>query len=259
MIPRIIHFCWLSHDPYPDLIRLCIDSWKKAMPDYQIMKWDTDSFDINSVPYVKEACARKKWAPASDYIRLYALYHHGGIYFDSDVFVKKSFDSFLENECFSAIEFSDELYKESLASGLIDSEGRLLDENAVRIPGIAVQAAVIGSNKGNGYIRQCMEHYEKESFILQNGVEHNTQYVLPDAMAFIARKYGFKYVDTEQFLKEGLRFYPSGCIAGFPKLETKLSFAIHYCSSSWRPNPFFTKINRRIRRVLFVTKKRYLS
>ena len=256
MIPKIIHFCWLSNDPYPELIRLCMDSWQKVMPDYHIMKWDTTTFDINSVRYVKEAYERKKWAPASDYIRLYALYHHGGIYLDTDVFVKKSFDSFLENECFSSVEYTEWLYKESLSAGLIDKNGNVLDESVVSIPGIAIQAAVIGSIKGNEYIHECMLHYEKEAFIMENGIEHNTQYLLPNAMAFIAKKYGFKYYDKEQLLKGNLKLYPSVYFAGFPKLERKMTYAVHCCSGSWRKMEVVEKLKRFVKEFLFVIKNK---
>ncbi len=257
MIPKIIHFCWLSDDPYPELIRFCMDSWKKILPDYQIMKWDTTTFDINSVQYVKEAYERRKWAPAADYIRLYALYNHGGVYLDSDVFVKKSFDSFLNNECFSAIELTEKLYKESLSTGVIDKDGNVLDKKAVRIPGVAIQAAVIGSVKGNEYIRECMLHYESVPFVMENGIEHNSQYVLPDAMAFIAGDYGFKYIDKEQTLKSGLKFYPSVYIAGYPDLETDSTYAIHWCTGSWRTVSVIVKIKRFIKRHLFMRKKRF--
>ncbi len=30
MIPKIIHFCWLSGDPYPEKIRKCMKTWKKV-------------------------------------------------------------------------------------------------------------------------------------------------------------------------------------------------------------------------------------
>jgi len=254
MIPKIIHFCWLSNDPYPELIRLCMDSWKSVMPDYQIMKWDTTTFDINSVRYVKEAYERKKWAPASDYIRLYALYHHGGIYLDSDVFVEKSFDALLNNECFSSVEFIKKLYNESLSSGLIDKEGRVLSKD-VYIPGLAIQAAVIGSVKGNEYIHECMLHYEKEAFVMENGIEHNTQYVLPNAMAFVAQNYGFEYYDKEQTLRGGVKIYPSVYFAAYPGLETKLTYAIHFCNGSWRTLSFIIKLKNMIRKILFIIKK----
>lgn len=95
MIPKIIHLCWLSGDAYPPLIQKCIDSWKKNLPGYEIWIWDTRRFDVNSVLWTKQAFEVRKYAFAADYIRLYALYHYGGIYLDSDVLVYKSFDDLL--------------------------------------------------------------------------------------------------------------------------------------------------------------------
>ena len=53
-IPRIIHFCWLSGEPYPNNIQKCLDSWKKNLPSYEIKLWSKDTFDINSVQWVRE-------------------------------------------------------------------------------------------------------------------------------------------------------------------------------------------------------------
>ncbi len=75
-IPRLIHFCWLSEEPKSQLILSCMQSWQKHLSDFEFAIWDTESFDIESVSYVKEACDTKKWAYACYYIRLYALYHH---------------------------------------------------------------------------------------------------------------------------------------------------------------------------------------
>lgn len=78
MIPKIIHFCWFSGDEYPSLVKNCIKTWRKKLPDYDIRLWDASSFDFSSVQYVKEALENKKYAFVSDYIRLYALYTYGG-------------------------------------------------------------------------------------------------------------------------------------------------------------------------------------
>ena len=88
-IPKIIHLCWLSGDPYPEKIQTCIDSWKKNLPDWEIMIWDTNKFDVNSTEWTKQAFAEKKYAFVADYIRFYALYNYGGVYLDSDVEVLK--------------------------------------------------------------------------------------------------------------------------------------------------------------------------
>ncbi|GHV09705.1 glycosyl transferase [Bacteroidia bacterium] len=251
MIPKIIHYCWLSNDPFPKLVATCIESWEKVLPDYEIKKWDMTAFDVNSVPFVKEACEQKKWAFAADYIRLYALYHHGGIYLDSDVLVKKNFDPFLANECFSSMECTDHLYKESLSKHLIDTEGNVIDENTILIPGIAIQAAVIGSVKGNPYIHDCLSYYNDRPFILANG-ELNNKVILPNVMAFIAGKYGFKYINREQLLQEGVMLYPSDYFAGYPDLETRESYAIHCCCGSWRKKTLLRKFIDNVKLFFFI-------
>ncbi len=67
-IPKVIHLCWLSGDAYPTKIAKCIDSWKRILPDYEIMLWDTKRFDLSKSTWVKEAFECKKYAFAADYI-----------------------------------------------------------------------------------------------------------------------------------------------------------------------------------------------
>lgn len=95
MIPKIIHYCWLSGDPFPEKIQHCINSWRKVLPDYEFVLWDTKRFPLELSPWVKEAFKAKKYAFAADYIRVYAIYHYGGIYLDCDVEVIKRFDDLL--------------------------------------------------------------------------------------------------------------------------------------------------------------------
>ena len=104
MIPKIIHYCWFGGKPLPELACLCIESWKKFLPEYRIIRWDEESFDINSNTYVKEAYENKKYAFVTDYVRLYALYTHGGIYMDTDVEVRRPLDQFLQHQAFSGFE-----------------------------------------------------------------------------------------------------------------------------------------------------------
>src|SRR5690606_40794226 len=96
MIPKKIHFCWLSGDEYPDLIKKCVNTWKEKLPDYEFILWDTNRFDLDSNIWVKQAFETKKYAFAADYIRLYAVYNYGGIYLDTDVEVIKSFEDLLD-------------------------------------------------------------------------------------------------------------------------------------------------------------------
>ena len=104
MIPKQIHLCWLSGDPYPAKIEKCLASWKKFLPDYEVVLWDTKRFDLDAVPWVKQAFEAKKYAFAADSIRFYALYNYGGIYLDSDVEVLRSFDPLLDLPYFAGAE-----------------------------------------------------------------------------------------------------------------------------------------------------------
>ena len=95
MIPKLIHYCWLSDNPLPESIKKCIDSWHTALPEYKIIHWNYELFPRGKSKWVDQAFDRKKYAFAADYIRLYALYHYGGIYLDCDVEVIKTFNDLL--------------------------------------------------------------------------------------------------------------------------------------------------------------------
>ena len=69
MIPKIIHYCWLSKDPIPKDMQMFIDGWYEKLPDYEFMLWDFNRFDIHSSQWVKEAFSKKKYAFAADYMR----------------------------------------------------------------------------------------------------------------------------------------------------------------------------------------------
>ncbi|MDP4201303.1 MAG: glycosyltransferase [Bacteroidota bacterium] len=84
MIPKLIHYVWLGQKPKPPIVLQCIESWSKYLPEYEIIEWNENNSPIN-IPYVKICIDLQQWAYASDYIRLYALYHWGGIYFDTDM------------------------------------------------------------------------------------------------------------------------------------------------------------------------------
>ncbi len=106
MIPRRIHYCWFGRGPMPPMALRCIESWHRFMPDYEYKLWNEDNFDVNSVPYVKEAYAARKFAFVTDYVRLYALYTEGGIYMDTDVEVLKPYDDLLHLSGFIGFEGS---------------------------------------------------------------------------------------------------------------------------------------------------------
>lgn len=233
MIPKIIHYCWLSNDPLPMEARECIKSWKQFMPDWELRLWDMNRFDIHSVSFVTEAVAARKWAFAADYIRIFALYTEGGVYLDSDVLVRKPMDFVLQNRAFSAIEFFPQHAREAMDAGLIDTEGNKLVKDA-HIHGIQIQAAILGAEKGHPFFKECLDHYNTRSFTADsNGIPQEDQ-ISPIVLAGIAENYGFKYLDKEQDLAEGLKLYPSALFSSQPYLMKPEAVAVHCCNASWR-------------------------
>lgn len=106
MIPRTIHDCWFGRGEMPHLAMKCIESWKKHMPDWEYRLWNEDNFDVDSIPYTKEAYTNGKYAFVSDYVRLFALQREGGLYLDVDFEVYKPFDDLLHHRAFAGFEGS---------------------------------------------------------------------------------------------------------------------------------------------------------
>ena len=137
MIPKKIHYCWFGKGEKSDRIKHCIESWKKYLPEYEIIEWNEDNFDINICEFTKKAYEEKKWAYVSDFARLYVLYNEGGIYMDTDVEVYEKLDRFLDCEGF--IGFESQHY---------------------------LSTATIGSEKGNPVIKLLLDYYKCIDFKL---------------------------------------------------------------------------------------------
>ena len=200
MIPKIIHYCWLSDEPFPKKIRKCMETWKNTHPDYEIVRWSTKNFDINSIPYVKEAFEARKWAFAADYIRMYALYTQGGIYLDSDVILLKRFDDFLNNSFFSCMEYHPIQIEKCGTMNYIDSDGKRIADKYIE--GIQIQAAVMGAEKGNPFVKEVMDWYSDKHFVNEDGTIC-TNVLSPYIYARVAEKIGFyTRTSTKIFLVE---------------------------------------------------------
>lgn len=139
MIPKKIHYIWFGKGEKNERVKHCIESWKKYLPDYEIIEWNEENFDVNYNNFTKSAYENKKWAYVSDVARLKILYDEGGIYMDTDVEVYKPLDEFLNNEGF--IGFEDVNY---LSTG------------------------TIGSVKGNPIIKLILDYYNCIDFKLYN-------------------------------------------------------------------------------------------
>ena len=140
MIPKIIHFCWIGGTDIPEDVNRCIDTWKKFLPDYEIMRWSEENFDVNIIPYTKEAYEAGRYAFVSDYIRLFALYNYGGIYMDTDVEVLKNLDPLLQNHAFTGFEDTDR-----------------------------ISAWLFGSEKNNPLFKEFIDSYSERHFVKSDG------------------------------------------------------------------------------------------
>lgn len=109
MIPKKIHYCWFGLKPYPKLVGKCMKTWQQHLPDYEICLWNEENSPMDH-PFVQQAYAAKKYAFVADYVRFWALYHHGGIYLDTDMYVLKSFDDLLNYDCFLGYEDHQQQY-----------------------------------------------------------------------------------------------------------------------------------------------------
>lgn len=208
MIPKTIHYCWFGGNELPEETKKCIATWKRKLPDYEIIEWNEKSFNINSNQYVKEAYDAKRYAFVTDYVRLYALYHHGGIYMDTDVEVVKSLDNFLNHQAFTGCE----------------------NENMC-------VTGTMGAVKGHSWIKDLLDYYTNQHFLMADGT-HNTKTNTQIITKITEEKYGWKKEDTYQVLKEDLHIYPYDvfCAKNFRtgKIErSENTHTIHHFAGSW--------------------------
>lgn len=222
MIPKIIHYTWFSGEPFPEKIKACIDSWHNLLPDYQFVHWDMDSIKDLDVPFLKEALAEKKWAFASDYVRLWAIYNYGGIYLDTDVMVYESFDDLLSLPFFI---------------------GR---ENSWHFEGhktvCYLSSHCFGGEKGHLYLKETLDYYNSIHFIRTSNknVPHFLRLdmtIEPYIQAVFARKYGFDWNYSRrarQDISEGISVFPSECFDATSAPFDGKKYCKHLATGSWR-------------------------
>ena len=103
-IPKKLHYIWLGGHPLTPKAEACLESWRKFCPDFEIIEWNENNFDLDKSPLIKEALAKKNYALASDMMRVFILNEHGGVYLDTDVEILKPLDRFMQHELFLGYE-----------------------------------------------------------------------------------------------------------------------------------------------------------
>lgn len=207
---KIIHYCWFGGSPLPKLAKKCIKSWKKFYPEYEIIQWDETNFDININEFCKEAYKQKKWAFVSDVVRCYALKEYGGLYFDTDMLLKKPIN---------------DLQKYDLVLGWESKEH--------------VAVGIIWAKHPNHKIfDELLNFYSNNSF----SGEHMCEYTLPILITnLLKEKYNLKLNNKKnQILTNNIMictqdyFYPLGS-DGATKNITKNTRTFHFYAGSWLP------------------------
>lgn len=108
-IPKVLHYCWFGGAPKPKNIQNCIRSWKKYCPDYEIIEWNEQNFDVSQSLYTRQAYDARRWAFVADYARLKILYEQGGIYMDTDVELLRPLDDLLAYPAFFGFQHNNEV------------------------------------------------------------------------------------------------------------------------------------------------------
>ncbi len=219
MIPRIIHYIWFGDNSLTPLAEECLASWKSAMPDWDIMRWDETNFDIAAAPlYVQQAYKARKYAFVSDYVRLWALEQYGGVYVDTDVKVLKSYEPLLSDTAFIGME-------ESLA----------------HMPG----TCVMGCEPHCQWVKEMLALYDGIEFVKPDGSLDLTTNVqrLGERMKAEGlnelRDRGDKPWRRIQYIEKwGLRIYTHDYFSPITSTrvmrKTKNTYSIHYFAESWR-------------------------
>lgn len=196
------------------MVRLCVASWQKHLPDYKIICWNEESFDFNDkCIYVREAYKSKRYAFVSDYVQAWALSEYGGIYIDSDVEVMRNLDEFLVHKAFVGFQ----------ETGLPFT-------------------ALWGCEKGHELAEILRTEYESKTEFIE---EINTVLV---SRLLVERFGADANRDASQQLRDGLMLYPSNyfCVDFDLYHLDRHNYARHHFNTSWinkdvKPDPNFYK------------------
>ena len=206
MIPKVIHYCWFGRGEMPKLMKKCVKSWSKYCPDWQVVLWNEDTFDVNSTIWTKQAYEAKKYAFVTDYVRLKALYEQGGVYMDADVELTQPIDCFLKHEAFSGF------------------------ESATTVP-----TGIIASQAGQKVIKGWLDYYTDRPYLIDGkpNMDPNVSFMTVDL-----KNRGLRMDDTLQNI-DGVVIYPQTFFCPLSVIEaekkiTEDTHAIHHFTSTWR-------------------------
>ena len=206
-IPKVIHYCWFGKGKMPALSEKCIASWKKYCPDYEIVCWNEENFDITQNRYAREAYEAGKWAFVSDYVRLKVLYDGGGIYLDTDVELIKPIDDLIEKNGYMGF-----------------------DDSGVVSTGLG-----FACEKGNELVGALLDDYKDIPFVLSDGTYDLTP--CPERNTKLLQKLGLDMNNRNQLFM-GIQMFPEDYFCPIKyytgkKIITENTYSIHHFCASW--------------------------
>lgn len=206
-IPKVINYCWFSRSRMPDYLVKCIDSWKKFCPDYEIIRWDEDNYDVEKNMYMKQAYEAKKWGFVPDIARLDILYNYGGLYIDTDVEIIRNLDDLLVYEAFTGVE----------KWGNVNMGG------------------CSGAVPHHPMIKQILDFRINEKFIMEDGSLNLTTCGYYETMPLIQK--GFRPDNTTQTI-DGMTVFSSDYFQPYDYMSgetcmTKNTHSIHHFNGGW--------------------------
>lgn len=207
LIPKIIHYCWFGKKPLPDKHKKWMESWHKYCPNYEVVEWNENNYDIAKNMYMKQAYEREKWGFVSDVARLDIIYHCGGIYFDTDVELIDNIDDLLYQKGFVGFE-SDEYVATGLGFGAIK-----------KLP----------------IIKEILDFYEEIDFVDRNGKPNMT--TCPVWQTKLLKQKGL-ITNGEYQIVDGLTIFPEKVLSGKSISTRRIRLApytkaIHHYDGSW--------------------------
>lgn len=215
-IPKIIHYCWFGGKKKPETVEKYLDTWKK-LDGYKVIEWNEKNFDINANKFTKFASENEKWAFVADYVRIKVLEKYGGIYLDTDVEIKKSFDELLDNKMFLGL-----IYDCSIGTAVIGTiPNHPIIEDLIRI-----------------YNESSFEYIDNKIKIKFKGFENYQTNNNNDLFTiyFIKKVQDFKLFNRNQKLNN-VTVYKKEYFER-KTLNSNINFSVHHCYGSWyKDNP----------------------
>lgn len=225
LIPKKLHYMWLGRNPLPDNLKRCIESWRQYCPDYEIIEWNEDNYDIKKCPYMRQAYDNKAYGFVPDYARLDILYNEGGFYLDTDVEIKRNIDDLLFQEAFCGVE----------------------KWQVINFGGLS------GAVKGHPMIKRFLDAREDIMFLNPDGKQNRNTCGFYDTR--VAVDAGYKIDGTTQNVG-GMNIYaydyfqPYDYMSGIIN-ETKNTHSIHWFNGGW--------LDENMKRINEESRNRYLE